>query len=164
MHNKQLTVAPCGMILRQDTMFGVEGIASVAVSPPSFVSVWHTLITCCPQGIYQAHILCWSPQAWSYLLWQQLFTCSTCQVGSLFHQNWSLHWCLSLQMQTQGDPYILPRNCNPTAFLEFVMVMEAPTSFSLFSPTDCTLYSHFSFDNFVMIAFPDLTRDLDNPI
>ena len=42
-----------------------------------------------------------------------------------------------------------------------VTVMEAPTSFS---PINCTLYSHFSFDNFVMIAFPDLTRDLDNPI
>ena len=45
-----------------------------------------------------------------------------------------------------------------------VMVMEAPTSFSLFSPTNCTLYSHFSFNNFVMIAFPDLTRDLDDLI
>ena len=45
-----------------------------------------------------------------------------------------------------------------------IMVMEAPTSFSLFSPTNCTLYSHFSFDNFVMVAFPDLTRDLDDPI
>ena len=45
-----------------------------------------------------------------------------------------------------------------------VMVMEAPTSFSLFSLTDCTLYSHFSFDDFIMVAFPDLTRDLDDPI
>ena len=45
-----------------------------------------------------------------------------------------------------------------------VMVMEAPTSFSPFSPTDCTLYSHFSFDDFVMVAFPDLTGDLDNLI
>ena len=42
-----------------------------------------------------------------------------------------------------------------------VTVMEAPTSFSPFSPTDCTLHSHFSFDDFIMIAFPDLTRDLD---
>ena len=45
-----------------------------------------------------------------------------------------------------------------------VMVMEAPTSFSPFPSTNCTLYSHFSFDNFVMIAFPDLTRDLDDQI
>ena len=45
-----------------------------------------------------------------------------------------------------------------------VMVMEAPTSFSPFSPTDCILYSHFSFEDFVIIAFPDLTGDLDNPI
>ena len=45
-----------------------------------------------------------------------------------------------------------------------VTVMEAPTSFSLFSQTDCTLYSHFSFEDFVMIAFPDLTGDLDDLI
>ena len=51
-----------------------------------------------------------------------------------------------------------------TIILSLVTVMGAPTSFSLFSLTDCTLYSHFSFDDFVMRAFPDLTRDLDNPI
>ena len=45
-----------------------------------------------------------------------------------------------------------------------VMVMEAPTSFSPVSPTDCTLYSHFSFDDFIMLAVPDLTRDLDDQI
>ena len=45
-----------------------------------------------------------------------------------------------------------------------VMVMETPTSFSLFSPTDCMLYSHFSFNDFVMVAFLDLTRDLDDQI
>ena len=42
-----------------------------------------------------------------------------------------------------------------------VTVIETPT---LFSPTDCMLYSHFSFNHFVMIAFPDLTEDLDNLI
>ena len=45
-----------------------------------------------------------------------------------------------------------------------VTVVEAPISFSLFPSTDCTLYSHFSFDDFVMVAFPDLTRDLDDQI
>ena len=45
-----------------------------------------------------------------------------------------------------------------------VTVWEAPTSFSPFSLTDCTLYSHFSFDDFVRIAFLDLTRDLDAQI
>lgn len=33
-HNEQLAVAPCGMILGWDTMFGAEGIASVAVNHP----------------------------------------------------------------------------------------------------------------------------------
>ena len=45
-----------------------------------------------------------------------------------------------------------------------VTVVEAPISFSLFSSTDCMLYSHFSFDDFIMLAFPDLTRDLDDQI
>ena len=45
-----------------------------------------------------------------------------------------------------------------------VTVVEASISFSLFPSTDCTLYSHFSFDDFVRIAFPDLTRDLDDQI
>ena len=50
------------------------------------------------------------------------------------------------------------------SFMGSVMVVETPTSFSPFPSTDCTLYSHFSFDDFVMIAFLDLTRDLDNQI
>ena len=45
-----------------------------------------------------------------------------------------------------------------------VTVVEAPTSFSPFPSTDCMLYSHFSFDDFIMIAFLDLTRDLDDQI
>ena len=42
-----------------------------------------------------------------------------------------------------------------------VMVQEAPTSFSPFSLADCTLLSYFSFNDFVVIAFPDLAGDLD---
>ena len=42
-----------------------------------------------------------------------------------------------------------------------VMVEEAPTSFSPFSLVNCTLLSHFSFNDFIAIAFPDLARDLD---
>ena len=45
-----------------------------------------------------------------------------------------------------------------------VMIEEAPTSFSPFSPVDCTLLSHFSFNDFVAVAFPDLVRDLDTQI
>ena len=44
------------------------------------------------------------------------------------------------------------------------VTVEAPTSFSPLSLTDCMLYSHFSFNNFVMLAFLDLTRDLDDLI
>ena len=42
-----------------------------------------------------------------------------------------------------------------------VTVEEAPTSFSPFSLVDCMLLSHFSFNNFITIAFLDLARDLD---
>ena len=42
-----------------------------------------------------------------------------------------------------------------------VMVEGAPTSFSPFPLVDCMLLSHFSFNDFVMVAFPDLARDLD---
>ena len=45
-----------------------------------------------------------------------------------------------------------------------VMVGEAPTSFSPFSLVDCTLLSHFSFNDFVTVAFLDLAGDLDIPI
>ena len=44
---------------------------------------------------------------------------------------------------------------------EDVMVEGTPTSFSLFSLVNCTLLSHFSFDDFVTVAFPDLAGDLD---
>ena len=42
-----------------------------------------------------------------------------------------------------------------------VTVEEAPTSFSPFSQVDCTLLSHFSFNDFIVVAFPDLAEDLD---
>ena len=42
-----------------------------------------------------------------------------------------------------------------------VTVEEASTSFSPFSLVDCMLLSHFSFNDFVTVAFLDLARDLD---
>ena len=42
-----------------------------------------------------------------------------------------------------------------------VMVEDPPVAFSPFSLTDCTMLSHFSFNDFVAIAFPDLAGDLD---
>ena len=42
-----------------------------------------------------------------------------------------------------------------------VMVEDPPIPFSPFSLTDCTLLSHFSFNDFIAVAFPDLARDLD---
>ena len=45
--------------------------------------------------------------------------------------------------------------------LKSVMVEESPISFSLFSLADCTPLSHFSFNDFIAIAFPDLAGDLD---
>ena len=45
-----------------------------------------------------------------------------------------------------------------------VTVEEAPISFSPFSLTDCMLLSHFSFNDFIAIAFLDLAGDLDTQI
>ena len=45
-----------------------------------------------------------------------------------------------------------------------VAVEEAPTSFSPFSLVNCMLLSHFSFNDFIVVAFPDLARDLDAQI
>ena len=42
-----------------------------------------------------------------------------------------------------------------------VTVEDPPIPFSPFSPTDCTMLSHFSFNDFIAVAFPDLARDLD---
>ena len=42
-----------------------------------------------------------------------------------------------------------------------VTVEDPPISFSPFSLVDCTMLSHFSFNNFIAIAFLDLAGDLD---
>ena len=41
------------------------------------------------------------------------------------------------------------------------MVEDPPVPFSPFSLADCTMLNHFSFNDFVAIAFPDLAGDLD---
>ena len=43
----------------------------------------------------------------------------------------------------------------------FVMVEDPPISFSPFSLVDCTMLSHFSFNDFIALAFLDLAGDLD---
>ena len=55
----------------------------------------------------------------------------------------------------------IPAGTGQSCAVSVVMVEEPPTSFSLFSLVDCMLLSHFSFNNFVAVAFPDLARDLD---
>ena len=45
-----------------------------------------------------------------------------------------------------------------------VTIEGPPIPFSPFSLTNCTLLNHFSFDNFVAVAFPDIAGDLNNQI
>ena len=45
-----------------------------------------------------------------------------------------------------------------------VTVEDLPIPFSPFSLVDCTMIDHFSFNDFVALAFPDIARDLDIPI
>ena len=42
-----------------------------------------------------------------------------------------------------------------------VTVEEPPIPFSPFSSADCTMISHFSFNDFIAITFPDIAGDLD---
>ena len=64
------------------------------------------------------------------------------------------------------DPYIVvspPKVylCEVPRALEFVTIEDPPIPFSPFSLSDCTMLSHFSFNDFIAIAFPDIARDLD---
>ena len=40
-----------------------------------------------------------------------------------------------------------------------VTIEEPPISFSPFTLVDCTALAHFSFNDFVAVAFPDLAED-----
>ena len=42
-----------------------------------------------------------------------------------------------------------------------VTVEDPPILFSPFSLADCTMLNHFSFNDFITVAFPDLAGDLD---
>ena len=42
-----------------------------------------------------------------------------------------------------------------------VTVEDPPIPFSPFSLADCTMLDHFSFNDFIAIAFPDIAGDLD---
>ena len=67
----------------------------------------------------------------------------------------------NLQAQQTGDTHIetdvLPKS-------NTVTIEEVPSSFSPFSLVDYTLLSHFSFNDFITVAFPDLAGDLDTLI
>ena len=85
-------------------------------------------------------------------------------VGSL------VMWAPVAQLQPQlAHPLTLPEWVTSEDFESVsqgykggnVMVEEAPISFSPFSLVDCMLLSHFSFNDFIAIAFLDLARDLD---
>ena len=79
-------------------------------------------------------------------------------------------WALGVQPQLQHTVHLsLPKWMTLEGFESVsqdyeggnVMVQEAPISFSPFTATDCTLLSHFSFNDFITLAFLDLAEDLD---
>ena len=45
-----------------------------------------------------------------------------------------------------------------------VTVEDPPIPFSPFSSADCTMFNHFSFNDFIAIAFPDIAGDPDEQI
>ena len=72
-------------------------------------------------------------------------------------QPWLAHPLSLPKWVTLGDFELVPQGYERGN----AMVEEAPTSFSPFSLVNCILLSHFSFNDFVAVAFPDLARDLD---
>ena len=93
-----------------------------------------------------------------------LVSCCVIYVLRHFHNGGAPTWCILHGLHPRLFHSICSMSHGIYRAHTYVMVMEAPTSFSPFSLNDCTLYSHFSFDDFVMVAFPDFTRDLDDPI
>ena len=61
----------------------------------------------------------------------------------------------------EADVAVLEESEKGVYFLVVVTVEDPPISFSPFSLVDCTMLSHFSFNDFVAIAFLDLVGDLD---
>ena len=60
------------------------------------------------------------------------------------------------------DLYLKLEKCSfNVSEVEYVTIEDPPIAFSPFSLVDCTLISHFSFDDFVAVAFLDLIGDLD---
>ena len=47
------------------------------------------------------------------------------------------------------------------ALVPLVTIEDAPIPFSPFLAVNCTMLNHFSFEDFIAIAFPDLAGDLD---
>ena len=85
----------------------------------------------------------------------------------------SVIWAPVAQLQPQlALPLSLPKWATLEGFESVsqgykggnVMVEEAPVSFSPFTLADCSLFSHFSFNDFVAIAFPDLAENLETQI
>ena len=77
----------------------------------------------------------------------------------------ALSWDEKKKGKGRGNP--LPRNnkcfnCGTEGHgIKDVTIEEPPIPFSPFSSADCTMLSHFSFNDFIAIAFPDIAGDLD---
>ena len=66
------------------------------------------------------------------------------------------HTCLPPEWLTEAMFESGSRNCDGGN----VTVEGPPIPFSPYSLADCTLLNHFSFDDFVAVAFPDIAGDL----
>ena len=74
----------------------------------------------------------------------------------------TLLWSAHIHAFDAGDRMIAAE-CERLAREEIVTIEDPPNPFSPFSLADCTLLSHFSFNDFIAVAFPDLAGDLDFP-
>ena len=114
------------------------------------------LLLQCQGALWCPHETPWNPQHLLCLL----------SVQTALQQYMGWHLCCLWT-------HLLPLNCGGSPCWDedlggeqdpIVMVEGPPIPFSPFSLADCTMISHFLFNDFVAVAFPDLVGDLDTQI
>ena len=97
---------------------------------------------------YPTQVAPWDPHLGSEPLVTNKTRCFNCHLTGHFRVDCPEYECPTYRQHTLGH----------------VTIEDPPISFSPFSLVDCTMLDHFSFNNFVAIAFPDLAGDLDTQI
>ena len=71
--------------------------------------------------------------------------------------------CISIPLEAVREALVMTKNGLVVSGIltTSVTVEDPPVPFSPFSLADCTMLSHFSFNDFIAVAFPDLAGVLN---